>query len=279
METILVPTDYSENAWIATEYAAAVAKQTRARLVLLHAFEPMPSSPDLPTPSLEKMLHYRIRRIEEISARLVHKYGISVSYVVRSSEITEVLPVFFTEQKADLIIMGLRGNNPLGRLLMGHVTANVLKEGILPVLVIPKDFIFRPIRHIFFPSDFEQLGSYTNLQIVVDLAKTFGASVELMQLPQSVMVTTRESESSHDSSDEWEKQFADVHVIYSTMYEENLRMGIDLGACESHADLLVLMPCRYGFFEEVCQKDNTQKMVFHSRVPLLALPETLLKNE
>ncbi|MBI3237552.1 MAG: universal stress protein, partial [Flavobacteriia bacterium] len=37
-KTILVPTDFSESATSAVHYAAQLAKKTRAKLVLLHAF-------------------------------------------------------------------------------------------------------------------------------------------------------------------------------------------------------------------------------------------------
>jgi len=45
---ILVPTDFSKNAANALNYAIAIAKKGKAKIILLHAFNRVYLSPDIP---------------------------------------------------------------------------------------------------------------------------------------------------------------------------------------------------------------------------------------
>ncbi len=272
MKTIVVPTDYSENAWHATEYAARVAQQAKASLVLFHALELPLIASDLPidAPSLDEVMRHHTMRLDETTGQLVRKYGVDVTYKLRVGSVKELLLPFFNEQKGDLVIMGLRGSNPVGRLLMGSVTASVLKRSQLPVLIIPRDFTFRGIRHILFASDFEPLASPQRLRPLQDIAKAFNATVEVMHLPQPLAAGRSEVLADENY---WETQLHDIRLGYTFLYEEDIQKGIDQGVCESNADLLVMLPHRHTFFERLLEKSNVQKMAFHTRVPLLALPD------
>jgi nucleotide-binding universal stress UspA family protein len=237
MKTILVPTDYSENAWYATEYAARIAQQTKARIVLFHAIElPLIASEvSADLHSLNELNQHHTARLQEMVSQLTRKYGVETTYKLKAGVITEVLKPVFDEEKADLVVMGLRGTNPVGRLLMGGVTASVLKRSQLPVLIIPRDFSFRGIRHILFACDYEPVSSSSVLHPLQDIAKTFDATVEVMHLPQPLAAGKR-AEAPIDER-YWEKQLHDVRVGYTFLYEEDIQKGIDQGVCESHADM------------------------------------------
>ncbi len=273
MKTIIVPTDYSENAWYATEYAAQVAQQTGAGIILFHAIQLPFITTEVPVDhaSLDELNRHHTVRLLEMTGQLIRKYHIKVTYKLKVGTIAELLAPFFKEEQADLIIMGLRGSNPVGRLLMGSVTASVLKRAKLPVLVIPRDFTFRGIRHILFACDFEPLSSPHVLRPLQDIAKAFDATVEVMHLPQP-LAAGRKSEAMVEES-YWEDQLQDIRLGYTFLYEEDIQKGIDQGVCESHADLLTMVPHRHTFFENIFNKSNVQKMAFHTRIPLLALPD------
>ena len=53
MNTILVPTDFSANANKACQYAIALAKDLKAKIILMHAFETPISYPSVPMMTIQ----------------------------------------------------------------------------------------------------------------------------------------------------------------------------------------------------------------------------------
>jgi len=272
MKTIIVPTDYSENAWHATEYAAHIAKQTGAELVLFHAVELPLITTEVPVdlPSLDELNRHHTQRLSELVGQLKRRFGIRASHKLRVGTAAQLLAPFFRELNADLIVMGLRGTNPIGRLLMGSVTATILQRADLPVLVVPHDFHFRPIRHLLFACDFEPLAASEALNPLKDIAKSFNATVEVMHLPQPLAAGGRHDKFTDENY--WENHLKGIQLGYTFLYEENLQKGIDQGVCDSQADMLVMIPHRHSFFERLLERSNVQRMAFHTKIPLLALP-------
>lgn len=269
MKTIIVPTDYSENAWYATEYAAHVAQKTNAGIILFHGIDLPLITTEVPVdlPSLDELNRHHMARLQEIKTQLINKYHIQVTCKLSVGSVTEVLNRFFKEEKADLIIMGLRGTNPMGRLLMGSVTSTLLKRGNLPILVIPRDFSYKNIKHIMLACDFDFTCSLSPLR---DIAQAFGAQVEVLRLPQPM--PAGHSPERTVNYTEFENQLSGVKLEYTYLYGEDIQKGIDQSVCESHSDLLVMVPHKYSFFERMFDKNNITKMAFHTKTPLLALP-------
>ncbi|MCU0353477.1 MAG: universal stress protein [Cytophagales bacterium] len=275
MKTIVVPTDYSENAWCAAEYGAHLAQRTGARLVLFHAVE-MPLVTDEITatlPPLDALNQRHLQRLDEMAVQMSHRFDIRVEHRLRVGHPSVALNQVFREENADLVVLGLRGTNPIGRLLMGSLTATLLRKAELPVLVVPRDFAFHGIRHILFACDFRPLAQ-TNasnpLAPLRAIAKSFKATVEVMHLPQPLAAGYEEEAPVRESY--WDEQLQGLQLGYTFLYEDNLEHGIDQGVCDSHADLLVMIPHRHTFFQRLLDKSNVQKMAFHTRIPLLALP-------
>jgi nucleotide-binding universal stress UspA family protein len=268
MKTIIVPTDYSENAWNATKYAAHIAQKTGAKLVLFHAFELPLIATDVPVdvPNLDDITKQHKKLLEELKYQIVHLFPVEVSYEIKMGSVVNELRSVFKQQQADLVVTGLRGTNPLVELLMGSTPVSLLKKGDVPVLVVPPHCAYHSIRRILFACDFEPPHGWDVLRPLKDIAKAFEAMVEILHLPQTVATT---QEYGHDGY--WENEFRELKHGYTFLYHEDIREGIDQGVKESKADLLVMMPHRHNFFERLLNRGNTQRMVFHTQVPLLAL--------
>ncbi len=266
MKTIISPTDYSENAWNATEYAANLAREMSARLVLFHAFDVPVITTDalIDLPSVSELTTYHQNRLEEQKNLLVHTYGIEVSCVVKVGPVVAQLRTFFAEQYADLVVMGLRGTNPLKHLLIGSVVVSLLRKAKLPILVVPRGYSFHPIRRILFACDLEPVEGSRILAPLKEIARTFKAMIEVLHMDVA-------TQPAHPHSTHWESELSSLKHGYTFLYQEDIYKGIDQSVQESKADLLVMIPHKHTFFEQLLDKSNTQKMIFHSTVPLLAL--------
>lgn len=135
LKTILHPTDFSDHAEFAFRLACALARDYKARLVLLHVL-PTPtvlyagaSVPVDTWPSIEDAKE-KLRQLEAQAHRIRVKSqvmeGDPVDMILRAAEKTN----------SDVVVMGTHGRTALARLLMGSVAEAVLRKAPCPVLTV-----------------------------------------------------------------------------------------------------------------------------------------------
>jgi nucleotide-binding universal stress UspA family protein len=135
IKTILHPTDFSERSALAFRLACALARDYGARLVVAHVAEP-PRAIAVegvvvpPPPSDLQRLREQLQRVrpEDPQVSVEHR-------LIEGDAASEVLHVA-EDTKCDLIVMGTHGRRGLGRLLMGSVAEQVVRQASCPVLTV-----------------------------------------------------------------------------------------------------------------------------------------------
>jgi len=136
IQTILHPTDFSENARPAFETACAMARDHQATLIVLHVMIPSVSPladhpPPDPLRSAESQgaySHLPWPQPADPRVRVEHR-------VTEGDAGEEILRLLQT-LSCDLVVMGTHGKTGIGRLLTGSVAEEVLRKAPCPVLVV-----------------------------------------------------------------------------------------------------------------------------------------------
>ena len=137
IRAILVAADFSACSEDAFRVARALARDYRARLIVLHVATPPPFiTPGELQRALQRPDGYRA----ELEGRLRLVYAVdspgSVEYRVQDGDpAVEILGVA-REAGCDLIVMGTHGRTGLDRLLMGSVAEQVVRKAPCPVLTV-----------------------------------------------------------------------------------------------------------------------------------------------
>jgi len=144
IQTILHPTDFSENSRPAFETACALARDYHATLLVLHVM--MPSvSPVYQAPLPDPL---RTAESQESIAQLPWPQPsdpqIRVEHRLAEGDPAEEILRLTEAQRCDLVVMGTHGKTGLGRFLTGSVAEEVLRKALCPVLVIRTPLKARP---------------------------------------------------------------------------------------------------------------------------------------
>jgi nucleotide-binding universal stress UspA family protein len=140
LHTVLVPTDFSEDATLAVEAAAsALAPEGERRLVLVHAFGIPIETEHHPARLLIEALRAAEgtaqARIEALRTKL-ERPGLTIETLVREGHPADVILAHAEAVRADLIAMGTHGRSGIDRLLLGSTTERVLPLAPCPVLTV-----------------------------------------------------------------------------------------------------------------------------------------------
>ena len=140
IQTILYPTDFSECSQKALPVAFSLARDYRARLVVLHVASPPPfvaysefQKALQETGGYRQQLEGMLRecQLPECNAEFRLEEGEAATEILH---VADAIP-------CDLIVMGMHGRSGLGRLFMGSVAESVLRKARCPVLTVSTPFV------------------------------------------------------------------------------------------------------------------------------------------
>ncbi|NBT12143.1 MAG: universal stress protein [Planctomycetia bacterium] len=133
-KTILFPTDFSLASDAALPHAEALAKQSAARLLIVHVEEPPLAYGGgelyygLPEPSSERIL----KMLEDVRpADPAVTFAHRLTMGDPAGEIVRIA----AEEGAEMIVLGTHGRTGVTRLLMGSVAEAIVRRAPCPVLV------------------------------------------------------------------------------------------------------------------------------------------------
>lgn len=172
---ILVPTDFSENAFLAARYAAEIAKKYHYSLHIIHFYTAVSSGFDeneLEEGREESDLLKADLTIKEWVGRLQAQYpDIPISYNNDRGLLEEALPKQAKREDYVAIAMGTTGASANKNIFWGSNTALIVAKSPIPVIVIPNiEQITTEIKNVGLLTNFKQ-EELTTLQEFVHIFK------------------------------------------------------------------------------------------------------------
>jgi nucleotide-binding universal stress UspA family protein len=146
LKNILVATDFSEPAEVATDYGQDLARSYGATLHVMHVIEDMLAmyAPELgfALPNIEKHIEEAVERdLESVAKSRGDSFR---TVIVRAANVSHAITEYATANAIDLVIVGTHGRGAVSRFLMGSVAERVVRTAPCPVLTVhahERDFI------------------------------------------------------------------------------------------------------------------------------------------
>ena len=134
---ILLATDGSSHAERALEYAQDLALRDDAQVIVVHAFEPVPTYLGEPCGDQIVARHVAVgREVANEAAQKLQEAGVGVIVEVLEGPPADAILRVADIRQSDLIVMGSRGQGELASLLLGSVSHRVLARAQTPVMVV-----------------------------------------------------------------------------------------------------------------------------------------------
>lgn len=280
MKNILVPTDFSNNAFHALNYASELLKNEECNFFLLNVFtekkgfknKRVEGNSEAFSKKLEADSQVNLKRIllkiKKQRDNQKHTYRL----ISEQNELIVVINGLIAEHGIDLIVMGNKGKKSSIPIFLGSTatkTLHVVKK--CPVLTVPKSSKFSILKEIAFVTDFKKPFTAKTIGPLLNIAQLYGAAVRIVHIDEEERLDTfRQS-----NLDELRTYFKPiVHSFHHIPNFISKTKIIQVFLDDSGIDMLAMVNNEHGFLEKMLREPIIEKMVFNIDIPFLVIPET-----
>lgn len=276
IKNILFPTDFTEDAEKAFQYALETAFKTGAHLHLLHAVE----EPYDFAVRVEETVEILSEEADEELNRLINEakksenyQSLSIDYQIVRGKPYGAIMNSAGELDIDLIIMGTKGESSLKRILYGNVTSDVILDSLIPVLTVPVNSKKPYLDRFIFATDFRSC-DLESLQATVAFARSFDAEIHVLHVSEQKNL---DSEIRFRGFQDYVRDTIDYEkIFFKHLFAERFSKGVAEYVRETPISLIIITRYKKAFLRTMLWAKNTQELTYHTTVPMLVLiPESL----
>jgi nucleotide-binding universal stress UspA family protein len=278
MKKILVPTDFSDNAYTALIYAYRFASKRKLDIDLVHFTMPQAETSDFPTLSGEASLK-KLELVKDIlnslKETIISKVAPDKTYKP-NIEVHSLLdfPVhgahrFATEHEDDIIICGSRGENiGITDRLLGTVSAGLINHAKIPVLFVPSAFQYSGIDHIAFATELKHSDPF-------ELWRALQIFLPDVPVTRCVHITSKIENGNEKKKAELEKYLFDhndsLQIFFHDIESDDMETALQKLTDRFEFDVLVMVKHKMNFFERLLTTSHTREMLKKVNIPLLVM--------
>ncbi|MEO8085978.1 MAG: universal stress protein [Bacteroidota bacterium] len=186
IKKILIPLDFSLTSFKAVDQAVALAKLTKAEIILLHVTEYLNATTDplfissLPTETYESEIAKTVNDSLSKVVEKIKKEGIeNVSILAVNGRTHKEIIRASKKAKADIIIMGTHGVSGIREFVMGSNTFRVVSDAECPVLSVQRKNKTDGFNNILVPFS-DSPHSREKVMYAIKIAQIYGAKLNVL---------------------------------------------------------------------------------------------------
>ncbi|WP_299667813.1 universal stress protein [uncultured Polaribacter sp.] len=275
---ILLPTDFSKNAWHAIKYALELYKKDNCDFYILNVFSStgniMMSLTNLEPGSglfemekakskngLKKIID--LLKIQEYNNPKHHFEAISVF-----NNPLEAIKNIVEKKDIELIIMGTKGATDARKTAYGSTAISVMeKVRNCPVIVVPEKAKHFLPKEIVFTTSYKTHYKRRELNNLIDIAKKCDAKIAVFHVSEESKLNNIQKENKQMLEEIFEEVAYSFHELSNYPLETAIKVFIE----SRDSDMLAFINKKHWFFGSVLTQPLVKDIGFNSKVPVLVM--------
>jgi nucleotide-binding universal stress UspA family protein len=276
MKKFLVPTDFSDTAKNAAQFAAqAVASVPGAQIILYNVSDTIATGTDgsvLTETDDDRAIVLGSAMLQLKEEITPFAGGVAIETVLeKGSSLIDNLERYVRHHSIDLVIMGITGATRLEQIFMGSNTLNMVNTGLCPVLIVPPDASFKKIKNVVLASDMKEVTTTTPVAPIKSVLDIFGAKLHIVNVDHEHYVELTDEYKAERSS--LEKMFQGYNPEFYFIRQYDFQDAISQFTQDKGIDLIIIIPRKDSFLGGLFKTSHTKKLAYHSHVPIVAIHE------
>jgi nucleotide-binding universal stress UspA family protein len=282
MAAIIVPTDFSDNAYNALFYATRLFENEPCKIILVHSFESQFSTSTSRIDIGRNETLYDTLETETNSQfdKLKHKIvldsegiKLEIATVCSARPLYKMVNQIINDETIDFVAMGTKGASGLQKVFIGSQAVSLIKKiKPIPLFLIPQQSDFKEPKNIAYATDLKIDYSHFSLEIIKQVSRAYRSKLHIAHIYNQVS-----PDNTVESNYRKLKQKLD-DVEYTTHWissKKEMQESLNQFCSEHHIHLLVLMYHKYSFLKGLLKTSFVDKISFNSNIPLLIVPATI----
>jgi nucleotide-binding universal stress UspA family protein len=266
MKQIVVPTDFSTSSEYAIGYAAQLATELGASLLLLHIYQMPVSMADMPVMmvSAEEIKNSSDKGLAQAREKIVKDHPeLSIETESRLGDVVDELKDLCSEKEPLFIVVGTKDYRGLEKFLFGNTAISIVRHSPVPVISVPEKSRIATPKNLVMATDLQNIDEVP-VEKVMEIIRLLKARLHVVHIREA-------KEEVPGAQKELMKRLADVQPMFHTVTDENVLNGLRKYLDDSHADMLVVLPHKHNLYERIFFKLHTEGLIEKMPVPVLSL--------
>jgi nucleotide-binding universal stress UspA family protein len=280
MKHILLPTDFSKNAWNALAYAIYIFQGESCVFYVLNAYK---SNSNLYDSTKVDEGDELFEAESERSGRKLDEWVKNLA-TIKENDIGKVITISFDgslqlavtkmadEYSFDYIVMGTKGASGVKEIFMGSNSVKIAKQfTYCPIIMVPEKYESHELHQILFGTAYKDLYTTYQLDALIYFANRYNSHIDVLHIE-------RERISPSGQQIDNKKVLEDIlgktdfgHIALKD--DSSISDKIMKYAKGNGIDMIALIHKEHGFLQRLFREPVVKKVAFHTEVPLLILPE------
>ncbi|RMF29820.1 MAG: hypothetical protein D6765_03940 [Bacteroidetes bacterium] len=278
---LIVPTDFSAASYAAFQTALSLAPLLKAGIKVVHVYSGTEAAPT----GWSLRGEYKVQDAyqEKLAEFIGGEPGsraqggtlqttVNIEWEAAPGLVDEVLLELSHEPWVEMIVMGTTGSHGVAGKLFGTLSSTVSRLAHCPVLLVPKNYSFRPFARILYASDFDSADEAT-LQRLKSFAGLFFATVHFVHVLD-------DPNANYDALEErifnalFEGKEPDFAFFMTAIPGASVGEKIHEYAHQHDIDLIVVVAPRRDFWSQLLHRSRSKEMILKTRLPILVMHPT-----
>ena len=279
IKSILIPTDFSDNAGDALRYTLKFIGDRSVRLHIVHIINVDAVQPEMKIDGLRLKEEYIARAVQKMSVL----EGLGQQYLSQHTDAdftltTKVLigPTAKSIKheakyiQADMIIMGTQGKHHTEvEKALGTVSTAVINQAPCPVLLIPRNYVYEPLGKVLFATNLDHHNPY-ELWRSLDLLSPHSVHIHCLHVAQEGQASDAVVA---DFGAYMIEHAPKAQTIFRSITAEDVEMSIADYSTREQTQLIVMTRSKKSWWNQLMQGRHTKRMIQWLDQPLLVLNE------
>ena len=279
MKNILIPTDFSDNAWNALKYALELFKKSTCTFHITH-INPIMSYTGARTSMLASPEVFEVPILKESREKLkkllkeIERFPINTKHTFKTLAVQE----FFTdsikkqvkEKNIDLIVMGTKGASGLKEMTMGSNTGDVMTKVKCPLLAVPENSIYHRPKEITFPTSYHISYDIKVLDDLKEIAILNHSAIRFLHISTKGEILNEEQLKNQTFLNDY---FSEVEHTFHEVTGQKLEAAVQSFTEESAIDMIAMVAKNLNFLQRILFRPAVEKISYHTDIPFLVLHE------
>ena len=273
MKTFLIPMDFSDVSYTAAQYAVDMAAHLdAAKVIFYHSYAHRPSD------GYDEHTGYQqstLKHLEKIPTKLHISVALPAERFVFLADDRPVrvgVEAIVEQYAVSMIVMGIAGLSDIENTLIGRNTMAVAESGAAPLLIVPRNHVFRPVNKMVYATDLKNVEYVTPAASIIRLATQLEAETHVVHVDPATQGQTPDK---IQGRQEVIKMLESLQPVFEVVSEPmDKAEGIFDYVKKHHIDLILMASRNYGFFQRLFHSSVSKKLLNIADVPVV-----LLKNK